>query len=823
MNADASAGDRPGWLEHLANDTRVGVRAMWRAPAFTIVTVLSLALGLALVACTVAVVNAYLVRSMPYPEADRLYHVNYALQGQREPGDIESLDWRAVNDVAEFTDASAPGRFYLGEGASLVEAGGLYAARGSLEILGLRPALGRSLVAGDFEEDAERVALIGHSLWRSRFGGALDVLGKTLRVRRSELATPFETIRIVGVLPPGFRYAREHARGDIELVVPIDFRWPAYMIRLRKGVAPSAAEQRITAFVSRAASSIPPDWNGIRLESVQARYTSTVRPVLMAITASASLVLVLVCVNVAVLMLLRAMRRQKEVAVRLAMGAGRAHIARLLATEIVVICGAALLGGLALSSVALRALAPLIEQRLGRDAPGGTPAIAVDVTVLLVVLGTGILVAVLLSFVALVSPWKGRLAQVLRGSSRTVTEGLRTSRLRSALIAIEVAVSCALLVGSGLLIRTVVHLVRTDLGFEFDHVERMRVAVPQRTYPDDASLLRFYDQLIPQLASTHGLSFAFSSFLPFYEVTRHPVELEAEAAGDAGSGSAGVLAVSEGYFNLLGIRITRGRGFIPEDRAGTEPVALISETLAKQLVPDGSALGRRIRTAEQPVTGAPATVWRSVVGIVSDVRETYRDVNLADVYVPFLQAPSRFASLYYRAGPGAAIDLAAVRGIGARIDPQVLISGQITGNASLAADAARQLAGPRFLMSMLTGFAIFAVLLAILGVYGTTAYSVQQRQRELAIRIAIGSTHAKVIMLFLKQSGLVLFAGLMLGLAGAVVLARMLENQIFGVRPLDVPTFMVAAAFVVVAAGLATAWPAHNAAKCQPAMALNED
>ncbi len=811
-------------MESFLRDLHYGAKMLGKKPGFTIVAVLTLALGLALTATTTAVVNAYLIRSMPYPAADRLYHVHYAPVGQREPSGMTSLDWKSLGDIVEIADNSMPARFYLTDGGYTQEVMSLMAASGSLEALGVRAVVGRSLLDEDFRAGADRagadrVALISHLMWRDRFGSDPNVVGRLFRANSASQAGPTETFRIVGVLPPEFRYVRSYARGIIDFVAPLRTPWQTYMVRLREGVPAAFAERRITDAARNVASSFPPNWSGVRLESVHEGYVSGLRPMLVAITVAAGLALVIVCVNVAVLMLLRALRRQKEMAVRVALGAGRGHIVRMLVAEAGLICGAALAVGLALTGLTLRLLAPLIEERLGRDAPG--TAIALDPTVLLVVGAAGVLIALTLSFIPLLMPWERRLADTLRREGRSGTDGPAMRRLRSALIAVEVAASLALLVGCGLMIRSVVNLVRTDLGFQTDQIVRTRIALPPRNYPDAPSFPRFYDRLTQRVSALSGSPFALGNLVPFFEPPKQAVEVDGKSNGNELSLS--VLTVSEGHFATLGITINQGRGFTASDREGAEPVAVISETMARRLWPngsaDGSAVGQRIRTAGERAPGSAPPVWRTIVGVASDMRQTHTDTDLQDIYLPFFQAPTRYAQLYLRTDRHPSFWLETLRAAVAEIDPEV----SFTVPTSLASSADRQLAGPRFLMSLLTGFALFATLLAIIGIYGVTAYAVQQREREIAIRVAIGATPGAIMRMFLKDGGLVLAAGIGCGLFGAAAVARVLANQLYGVQPFDVPTLLGACAFMALAGLLAIWRPASRAAARNPIASLNEN
>jgi putative ABC transport system permease protein len=508
--------------------------------------------------------------------------------------------------------------------------------------------------------------------------------------------------------------------------------------------------------------------------------------------------------------------------VRVALGAGRMHIVRMLVAETCLICGTALVGGLTLTGLALRLLAPIIEERLGRGAPGGSSAIALDATVLLTVGSAGALIALTLSAIPLLAPWERRLADILRREGRSGTDGIAMRRVRSSLITLEVAASLALLVGCGLMIRSVVNLARADLGFQTAHIERSRVALPPG-YTDAQAFMRFYDQLDHRLSAFSDAPFALTNFIPFYEYPKQTVEVDGR---DGNGPSASVMAVSYGYFALFGINIKQGRGFTAGDREGAEPVTVISETLARRLWPnesvDGSAVGRRIRPADRPDRNVRA-VWRTIVGVAHDVRQTHADIDLNDIYIPFFQAPSRYAPLYVRMDHPRSLSFDALRALCAEIDPGVLVTRQMTGEPSLAREAERQLAGPRFLMASLTGFAIFATLLAVFGIYGVTAYAVQQREREIAIRVAVGASPGAIIRMFLKEGGLVLAAGIGCGLLGAAAVARVLANQLHGVQPFDAATLLGACAFMALAGLLAIWRPARRAATRNPIASLNEN
>jgi predicted permease len=378
----------------------------------------------------------------------------------------------------------------------------------------------------------------------------------------------------------------------------------------------------------------------------------------------------------------------------------------------------------------------------------------------------------------------------------------------------EVAGSIALLVGCGLMVRTALSLLNTDLGMNPRGVVRSRIALPVRGYPDDAAFLGFYDRLSASLATEARATIGMTDWPLFLEPAR-PLRIELDRSEQDRFTSAAVTAVNAGYLTTLGIRVLDGRAFTEGDRPGGEPVALASETLARRLWPTGSAVGQRLRAKER--LGADVGPWRTIVGVVSDVRQTPADEDRGDLYVPFAQVPARYAPILIRSDRPLSEWLQTLRATVGAIDPTVLVSPP----TNLEQEWDKQLAGSRFLASLLTGFAIFAALVTLVGLYGVTAYTVRQREPEVAIRLALGATRRQVVSLFMNQAAWVIAAGCVLGLGGAALVARTLERQLHGVEPFDAITVAGAAILMALAAMLATWWPARRAARQNPSRLLN--
>jgi putative ABC transport system permease protein len=802
------------WVDDVAREIRLAARSLRRAPGFTIISIASLVLGLSLAVCAIAVTNAYLIRSLPYPDADRLYHVRYAPPGPYEPGGLSAIDWNSLRDVVELPITASSTTLYLGDGSEQ-SLRAVRVNRGFIDGLGIRPPVGRAFAAEEYSSTSAPVAMISYAMWRDRFASDSSILGKTLRAELGEQRVEAHTFRIVGVLPPGFWYGRESS-AVMDVLLPLREPARTYMVRLREGVSVATAQRRITEVARDVATSLRPDWTGVELESVHERYVGQFRPILLGATVVAAIVLLIACTNVAVLVLLRALQRQKEMAVRVALGAGGRHIIRLLVAESGLLCGVAIALVLAVTAVTLRVAAPLIESQLGRTAPRGVSAIGVDPNVLVVAAAATVGIALSLCLLPLMTPWRRRLADMLRSSGRHGTDGQSMHRIRSTLIGFEIAGSLVLLVACGMMIRSVVQMVTTDLGLNVANVARVRLALPPRAYPDAATRYAFYRRATERAEAIANGKVALTSWPPFAESLAQPVI--GDAATDMTS-SAAVSAVGADYFSVLGIPVRDGRVFGNDDRESTEPVAVVSEALARRLWPGGTAVGRRIRAVDQIGTSTPSATWRTIVGVVGNVRQTYGDSDVADVYVPFYQvAPERFVSFYLKTSVDPRTLEASVRAALAETDPLVQFR-----DVMRVADENRQLVGTRFLTTMLTAFAAFAAFLSIVGIYGVIAYAVRQRRREFAIRVALGATRQAVTALSMRGGGLVLIAGIGVGAFAAAGAGRVLRNQLYGVPPFDVWS-LVGAAFIMGAAGLlAIWWPARRAGTVDPVDALRED
>ena len=794
----------------LLADARLAMRTLTRAKGFTTVAVGTLAAGLALCVCVTAAVDAYLLRALPYPESDRLFDVRYAAPGAMAPRGLEKLDWASLGDVVEYPIAWDLDQFTLRGAPHPQAASGAWVTSGFAQGLGVRAAIGRAFEPADFEAGRPSVALIGHRLWQTRFGGDSAIVGRQFEAFVNDRPSEVERFTIIGVLPEGMW----HLNAFTEIFAPLKAPTFPYMVRLRAGVPVAAAADRISALVRGGASSVPENWRA-ELRSTQASYVAQVQPLLLSTAVATGLVLLIACANVVVLLLVRVSHRRRELAVRRALGASTLQIARVLVAESLLIGGWAMAIGLALGYTILLALAPAIERQLGRRVPGGTDALASSDLALLAGLAGGLLVTCACVVVPLIASRRTPVAQVLTAGQKGATDGPAQARARSVLITIEVAACLTLLVGAVLVVDSGLRMLRVDMGLTADDVLVGRVNLRARSYPEPADRLQFYERSLARLSAVPGVrSVAFTNAWPLQEAP--PVLVRSEAAGAAVR--AGLVSVTPAYFETVGIRLRDGRSFTAGDRFDTEPVAVVSDSLARRLWPAGGGIGGTLQVSRVDAAAAtPPSTFR-VVGISGDVRHAHTDQELADIYLPVLQQPGRSVFAYVRfAGPTPPLD----RDLGeavAAVDAEVPFGSVRMLSAILDEQRAR----PRLLAALLVTFAALAGVLALVGLYGVIAYAVRRREREIAVRLAVGADRRAITRLFVRQGAPLLLTGLVLGAGGAVLLGRVLQTQLFGISGAD-PAVVATTSVAFGLCGLAAVWcPARRAAGIDPVNALKE-
>jgi putative ABC transport system permease protein len=679
---------------------------------------------------------------------------------------------------------------------------------GFFDALGVTPVLGRLYTTDEAAAGGESVAVISHSLWQRRWGGDRGVLGQTFSAYADDRPDDAEVFTIIGVLPADFWYINRFT----EVLAPLRVERPVSIARIAPGLTLADAEQRLIA-EARARN---PERSEVRLVPVQQALSEQVRPVLVTLSGAVLLVLLLACGNAAVLLIVRAAGREREFALRAAIGAGRRRLVRQLLVEGLTLASLSALVGVLLAWVVLTGFGEVLTRVLNAPVPGGVAALRIDGVALIAAVGASAIAALMFTLIPLFSLSRPNLAATLVEGSRS-TDSRKRQRIRSALVAAEVALSLSLLIGAGLLVRSAAHLQQLNPGFDERNLAAIDLSLRQRAYPEPAARVALFERLRAGVErDVPGVRIAFVSWAPFSRLGTVPVETPARPMGDSAAANAFQVAASPEYFEVMGIAAVRGRVFDATHVLGSPPVALVSERLAAQLWPGRDPVGERIRVPANPgMHDAAVPEWRTVIGVVAEVRKTLTEENPPDLYYAWAQEASFHAEMIVRDGTGRG-RLREIREAVWRVSPEL----PLNTVRWIEDDVATASLPSRFLAGLLTSFAAFALALATLALYGVIAYAVMQRRRDIAIRMALGATRNQVIGLFLRWGGAVILAGVAAGTAGGLALSRVLQNQLHGVSPTDAVTYLGVVLILSAAAFLATWLPARRAAHEQPMRVL---
>ena len=794
-----------------AGDMRIAARTLARTKRLALVATLTMGFGVALCATVLAAVNAYLLRGLPYPNADRLYNVGLFRPGVQLPPKLETLNWNSLEDIVDVSISWDLDLFNL-RGAPYAEAAqGTWVTRGYLEGFGVRAARGRVFDARDFAPESSAVAIISHRLWQTRFNGDPAIVGRHFESFSIDRPDEIGVFTIVGVLPE----RHWHLQPFTDVLAPLKVPNMPYVMRVRDGVDAQVLADRITALV-RSRHQMPEGWSAT-VTSAHESYVLSVQPLLLTLAAAAGLVLLIAAANVAVLLLIRAAARRPELAMRRALGATGARVARMLIAEAVVLGGAAGAIGLGLAQLLVTVLAPIVDRQLGRAVPGGPAALQLDGPVLLGVAAAGTLIVIVCSIVPIWAATRSAASPPQALGQKSAAGSRGQQRVRSILVVTEVAACLALLVSAVFMVQSSVRILDTDIGVRTDNVHVTSLSLRQASYPNPASRIGLMDRVSADAARIQDLGgVAFANSWPL----QAPPQREVLSDGPGKPAMAGVQAVSAGYFDVLGIPIIDGRGFGTQDVLDGVRAAIVSATLAERTWPGQRAVGRRLRIMP-PSTASPAPppTTVEVVGVVAVSRHSHTETETADVFLALSQYGTHAPFVYLRTGGDAAAVFGQVRSVLLRID-----EGVVTGSLRPLADIIdQQRAGSRFLSQLLVVFAGMATLLALVALHGVIAYAASQRRREIAIRMAIGATRGSIEVMLLRQGVVIVSAGLAAGVLGAVAIGRLLQSQLFGVTANDpVIITATAAAFAVIALA-ASFLPARQAASVDPSEALKGD
>src|SRR5262245_35822778 len=751
--------------EDMFQDLRFGLRMLLKSPGFTVVAIVTLAIGIGANTTIFTMVNSILFKPLPFKDPDRLLMV-WRMNAERTSKEIPSsvplfIDWQQRNQVFERMTAFTSGRFNLaGEGEAELARGANVSA-GFFETLGVMPQLGRGFLPGEDKPGAEAVVVLSHGIWQQKFGAAPDIIGKqvTINTRPST---------VIGVMPPGFNYPDE-ARLWTALTLDPQANRHAYFINVLARIKPGLTREQAHAGMDNVAAQLALQYaqrtrDQFELRPLSEQLTGAIRRPLLVLFGAVGFVLLIACANIANLLLARASGREREIAVRAALGAGRGRLLRQLLTESLLL---AALGGIAGSLFAVwslgwvKGLNALKLARLDEVAFDGR---ALGFTTLAVAL-TGVIFGLIPALqISLQQP-----STILKGGGSSAASRPESQRLRAALMIIEIALSLVLLVGAGLLVKSFLKLQSVDPGFEPEGVTTLNLNLPVSRYPGGEPRVAFLRQITEKLQALPGIettaTAAYSPLSDCYTARIFIIEGRPETPQGL---VAGQIPASPGYFRTLKIPLLGGRDFSVHDNPQAPGVVIVNQSFAKRFFPNEEVVGKRIHlgTARPPV-------WFEIVGVVGDVRQLKLESEAPPLaYVPHLQSVWSFMSLLVRSKDDPQSTANALKQVVAAVDKDLGVAGLTTLDRALANSIAER----RVLMTLLGVFAGMALLLAAVGIYGVMAYSVAERTHELGIRMALGAKARDVLRLVIGQGMKLTLLGISLGLFASFALTRLMEK-----------------------------------------------
>jgi predicted permease len=808
-------------------DFRYAIRALRAKPGFTLVTFLTLAIGIGGNAAIFGAVNAVLLRPLPYQDADQLVRIYKT--SRKQPDQIggtvsppDYADWRRDNAVFTALAAYNDGSFPLTGSGAAEQIPGANVTGAFFEVMSTPPLLGRTIEDADDREGARGVVVLSHALWTRRFGANAAVVGQLAQID----GQPRE---VIGVMPAGFQFPL-----GSELWVPFNFtakdiqtqRGAHYIdviARLKPGTSVDAARHDLRAIAARLAQAYP-STNRDHTASVHPlrdALVGNIRQSMFVLLGAVGLVLLIVCVNIASLVMIRAVGRGRELAVRVAVGAGRAGLFRGLLIESILLGLLGGAGGLLLASWATGAIASL-------DTSVGVPMInqtRLDTTVIAFTLGVSMIAAILFGTLP---AWQatsiGDVVTRIREEGGSTTSDPKRQRLRSLLIVAETSLAVVLLVGAGLLTRSFARLLAVDLGFTAEAVQTFSVTLPDSRFAPPLQRQEFFETLTSRIAQNPAVESAGAVFgLPLsgfsYGMSTSTIDGRRLTDDEQDALVLQVRIVTPDYFRTMSIPVTRGRGFTSADRLGTPSVAILNQAAAARIWPEGEALGHELRIGTRFGLGGEQG-GGTIVGVAGDVRDFGPAAPVRPtLYLAHAQWPVTFMTVVARGRGEPSALVQPMRSVLQSLDPDVPMFAvrsmpQIVSNA---------VAQRRLYMVLIVCFAATAMLLAAIGLYGVLAYAVGQRTREIGIRLALGARRAEVLRMVMSQAGRLVMAGVALGLGAAVLASRLLRAQLFDVQPTDAATYVLVALGLLLVSLLASWIPARRASRIDPMSALRQD
>ena len=801
-------------------DLRFGIRMLLKSPAFTAIAVLTLGLGIGANTAIFSVIDAALLRPLPYPNADRIV-VLYEFDQNKQtdnPAPADFLDFHRESGSFAYLAAHRGLPFNLSGNGQPERVQGAVVSADFFAALGVQAVQGRAIQPDLDPPGGTGVAVLSYGLWQRRFGSDASIVGRAIDVDGVSRV-------VVGIMPAGFTYP-----ADTELWISSRFAAPPHPLRptddpaamrdthyfttfgrLKPNVTLAQASTEVDTITKRLNQQYGDKEEGFGATVIPLRQdlVGETRPALLILLGAVALVLLIACVNVANIILARGASRQKEMALRIALGAGRLHLLRHLFVESVLL---ALTGGALGILLALWGLAPL-RALVPAEMIGGAP-IVLDSRVLLFTLLASLTSGVLFGLIPGLRLLSTDLNVSLQEGGRGSAGGGRARRMRSALVVTEIAMAAMLLIAAGLLLRSFSRLLQVREGFNPDHVLSLQMALPQARYPKPGDRVSFLKNTLGRIDALPGIAGASAiSRLPLYPgASSRSVEVEGRTPPRGGDVAPDYMAITPDYFQTMGVPLLKGRTFTDRDDAGTVPVAMISDATARYFWPGQNAIGKHFRGP----CGDEKT-WCQVVGIVGDIKQHHLEqASKMAVYAPFSQDPWAFFALVVRTKLEPLNAASAVKDAIHAVD-----SDQPVYNVRSMRDVEAASLSPQRLQIALIGFfAALALVLACMGIYGVMAYSVAQRTSEIGVRMALGAQTHSVLGLVLSEGLRLALLGAGIGLAGSLFAARLLSGMLFGVTPSDPLTFTGVAVVLIVVAMVACYVPARRATRVDPLVAL---
>ncbi|MGA9769112.1 MAG: ABC transporter permease [Blastocatellia bacterium] len=802
-------------METLLQDVRYSLRMLVKKPSFTAIVVLALAIGIGANTAIFSVVNAILLRPLPYKNPDRIAMIwmnnpklGVAQDWHSYPNYVDYKEQNQVfEDMAAFNDRS----YTLTGTGEPVRVMGAVTTANLFSVIGADPAQGRAFSVEEEEPGKGTVVILSHGLWQRRFGGDAGILGQPISLDGT-------TRTVIGIMPAGFAFPQKETELWVPLVVSPQRKQARFGFslksvgRLKPGVTVAQAQSDMGAIGDRLDEQYFHSGYSANIVSLHEQETGKVRPALLVLLGAVAFVLLIACINVANLLLARAAAREREIALRTALGAGRARLIRQLLTESGLLAFVGGMAGLLLAYWGLKALIAL--------SPGNIPRleqVGIDGRVLGFTFAISLVTGFVFGLVPALQASKPDLNETLKEGGRGSAGGTKGRRVRNLLVIYEIALSLILLIGAGLMIRSFIQLQKFDLGFNPNNLLTMKVQVSGSKYREEKPVADFFQQIIqrmqtvPGVESIGGTSSIFLSDTPSstgFSIEGRPVFTEAESI------EVPLDAVTTDYFKVMGIPLMKGRVFDDHDQIGSPLVVIINETFARRFFPDEDPLGKRFMYGQPDGNNPP---WMTIVGVVADVRRTGFDKEVRpETFLPQNQQPDGTLTIVARTASNPASFANALRSEVWAVDKDQSVFKIETMDETLSEMTSER----RFNMLLLGLFAAVALILAAVGIYGVISYSVTQRTHEIGIRMALGASARDVLKLIIGQAMQMAFIGVGLGLVASFFLTRLMSSLLYGVSATDPVTFTVISLLLAGVALGACAVPARRALKVDPMIAL---